>query len=190
MTMLPESKLPMTAEGEGDGAVVRTFDDIRRTMEIPFVPNLYKGAAGATNVLSGTWAAMNNVFLQTSLPMSLASMILYSIAAAKRCRYCSAVHQVTCKTLGVDEDTLQALGSDLAGVSPQRVQEIVQFAVKCALEPQSLGPADYDGVRAQGVSDQEMLEIIGLAALGNYLDTLADAMKVEVDDVFKEAGSA
>jgi alkylhydroperoxidase/carboxymuconolactone decarboxylase family protein YurZ len=40
-------------------------------------------------------------------------------------------------------------------------------------------------VRAEGVSDEEIVEIIALAALGNYLDTLADALRVDVDDVFK-----
>ena len=31
------------------------------------------------------------------------------------------------------------------------------------------------------------LPIIALAALGYYLDTLTDAMKIQVDDVFEEA---
>ncbi len=114
-------------------------------------------------------------------------MILFSISAAKKCQYCSAVHQVTCKTLGVEEDTLAALDSNLEALAPQRVQAIVRFAQKCALDPQSLEAADYEAVRAQGIGDQELMEIIALAALGNLLDTLADGMKVEVDSVFTEA---
>ena len=187
MEQLPISQLPITEEQDATGAIARVYDDIKRVMEIPFVPNIDKVAAGAPNVLTGTWEVLRNVFLQTSLPMPLATMILFSIAAARKCQYCSAVHQVTCKMLGVDEETLAALDSDLATLAPQRVQEIVKFALKCALAPQSLEQADYDRVRDQGVSDQELLEIIGLAALGGYLDTLADAMKVEVDSVFKEA---
>ncbi len=44
-----------------------------------------------------------------------------------------------------------------------------------------------DAIRAQGVSDEEIIEVISLAALGNYLDTLADALKVPVDSVFRDA---
>ncbi len=89
--------------------------------------------------------------------------------------------------LGVDEATLEALHSDLAALAPQRVNTIVNFAQNCALNPRSLTAADYDGVREQGVSDEEPTEIVALAALGSFLDTLADGMKVEVDSVFKEA---
>jgi uncharacterized peroxidase-related enzyme len=177
----------MVEETEAGGDVAQSFDDIKRVMEIPFIPNIHKTVANSPTALAGTWDALRNIFLQTSLPMSLASMILFSIAAAKKCQYCSAVHQVTCKTLGVEEETLAALDSNLEALAPQRVQAIVKFAQKCALDPQSLQEADYEAVREQGIGDQELMEIIALAALGNFLDTLADGMKVEVDSVFKEA---
>lgn len=186
MTNLAISGIPVISEVDATGQVKEVFDDVRRVLEIPFVPNLHRGLAGAPNVLSGTWEALRNVFLGTSLPMPLASMILYSIAAAKKCRYCSAVHHVTCLNVGVEQDTLAALDGDLAGLSPRRVQAIVRFARKCALDPQSLEAGDYEAVRAEGVGEQELVEIIGLAALGNYLDTVADAMKIEVDDAFTE----
>ena len=39
--------------------------------------------------------------------------------------------------------------------------------------------ADYDRLRDQSVSEEELLEIIGWAALAMYNDTLADAMKMD-----------
>jgi len=173
-------------EQSATGEVKDIFDDVRRTLEIPFVPNIHRAAAGAPNVLAATWSAVSKAFLSTSLPMPLASMILYSIAKAKNCQYCSAVHQITCNNLGVEEETLAIIDSDLDGLTPRRVQAIIKFAQKCAFDPQSLDAAAYDAVRGEGISEQEIVEIIGLAALGNYLDTLADSMKVEVDDVFTE----
>lgn len=187
MNELPVSRLPSTDEQDAAGEVARTFDDIKRVMEIPFIPNIYKAVATSPTALNGSWDVFRNVFLQTSLPMSLASMIMFSIASAKNCQYCSSVHQVTCKTLGVDEQTLAALHGNLDALAPRRVQEIVKFAQKCALDPQGLTAADYEAVREQGVGDDELVEIIALAALTNYLDTLADGMKIEVDSVFKEA---
>lgn len=187
MAELPVSQLPTTEEETASGEVAQTFDDIKRVMEIPFVPNIYKAVATAPNALAGTWSLHQAVGLQTSLPMSLAAMIEYSIANARNCQYCSSVHQVTCKTLGVDEETLAALSGNLEALAPRRVQEIIKFAQKCALAPQSLTAADYDAVRDQGVSDDELTEIIALAAMANYFDTLADCMKIEVDSVIREA---
>jgi len=186
MNMLATSRLPIVAEESAVEAVRDIFDDIKRVLEIPFVPNIHGVAANAPNVLHGTWDALRHVFLTTNLPMPLASMILFSIAAAKNCQYCSAVHEVTCRNLGVEEETLARVTGDLDSLTPRRVQAIIKFAQKCALTPQSLVEADYEAVRAEGISDQELIEIIGLAALGNYLDTLADGLKVEVDSVFTE----
>ena len=70
---------------------------------------------------------------------------------------------------------------------PNIHRAIVKFAQKCALDPQGLAEADYEAVREQGVSDVGLMDIIALAALGNYLDTMADAMKIDVDAVFTEA---
>ena len=55
------------------------------------------------------------------------------------------------------------------------------------MDRQSLTDADYEEVRNQGVSDEEMVEIIALAALGNYLDTIANSLKLPVDDFIAQA---
>ena len=187
MTNSPISGLPLIEESEASSQTAELYDSIKEVMELPFVPNIHKSIGAAPNALAGTWGAVRNIFLGTSLPMSLASMILFSIASAKNCQYCSAVHQLTCTTLGVEEDTLAALQDDLSAVAPERVQAIVSFAVKCAMDPQGLAAGDYDAVRRQGVSDEEIIEVISLAGLGNYLDTMADALKVEVDSVIRDA---
>lgn len=179
------SHLEIMDESAADGEVSEVFDEIKRVMEIPFVPNIMKSQGRSASALKGAWGAFSNVFLKTSLPMSLASMILYTIAAQRNCEYCSSVHKMTCKTIGIDENTLAALEKDLEALTPRRVQQIVSFAEQAANRPQTITQDDYDRVRAEGVSDEEIVEIVALAALGNYLDTVADALQVDVDDVFK-----
>jgi alkylhydroperoxidase family enzyme len=83
--------------------------------------------------------------------------------------------------LGVDEETLEMLAKNLDNVSPKRLQAIIQFALKCAFDPQRLTAADYDRVREQGISDDELAQIIFLTALANFNDTLADGFKIEVE---------
>lgn len=175
------SKLPITEEAAATESVKSIFSDIQRVLELPFVPNIYKALATSPTVLAGTWAVHRNVFLNTSLPISLASMILFSISATRNCRYCSSIHKVNCKTLGVDETTLSALQGDLASLTPQRVHTVVQFAVQCALDTHGLKNEDYDAIRSLGLGDEELLEIISLAAMANYFDTLADGIKIDVD---------
>ena len=97
------------------------------------------------------------------------------------------IHKVNCMSSGIDEDTLAALESDLEALSPVRVQTILRFAEKCAFDRHNLTDADYDEVRDQGVTDEEMIEIVALTALSTYLDIIADSFKLDVDDVIKQA---
>ncbi len=174
------SQLSSIQESEASGEVAPIYEEIQRELGIPFVPNIDKA-------LAGKWQLFRHVFLGTSLPTSLAAMILYTVAAANKCVYCGSIHKVTCRTVGVDEETLAALDSNLAGLSPRRVQAIVSFAKKCATDRHSLGDADYEKLREQGISDEEIVEIVSLAALGNYLDTIADSLKLEVDEAIAQA---
>ncbi|NJN55975.1 MAG: hypothetical protein HC804_15230 [Anaerolineae bacterium] len=64
-------------------------------------------------------------------------------------------------------------------MNPHRIRVIIEFALKCALTPQSLEAEDYDRVRDQGVSDEELVEIIFIASFANMTDTLADALKLK-----------
>jgi uncharacterized peroxidase-related enzyme len=167
--------------------VSEVFAEIQRELGIPFVPNIGKTLAHSPAAVKGYWAVFNQVFLQTSLPNSLAAMILYTIASANNCNYCGSIHKVTCRTVGIDEDTLSALDDNLAALAPKRVQGIVSFARKCAMDPQSLVSEDYQALREQGIGDDEIVEIVSLAALGNYLDTIADSLKLDVDEAISEA---
>ncbi len=41
-----------------------------------------------------------------------------------------------------------------------------------------------------GISDSEIIEIVALAALGGYLDAIADALKIDVDEMIAQGLAA
>ena len=179
--------LPLVQEEEAPEHVSEIYDQIRSEMGIPFVPNIDKSLANSPNMLRGTWEVLRNVFLGTSLPKSLASMILFSVSSANKCNYCSPIFKVTCMTVGIEEDTLATLENDLDALAPERAQATIKFAQKCAFDSDSLTADDFDSLRQQGVSDAEITEIITLAALAIYLNTIADSLKVDTDDAIAAA---
>ena len=81
---------------------------------------------------------------------------LFAIARQNECQYCSASHELSCRTLGIDEATLHTLVNDLPQLTPERIRTTIQFALRVARSPKSLVRADYDHVRAQGVTDEEI----------------------------------
>jgi len=187
MHYLQVSNLPIIEEDEADGEVAELYGETKRVLEMPYVPNIAKALAAAPNVLAMGVDVYRSFYQNLSLPHSLVAMISYCIPEAKNCKYCAANGELHCRTLGIDEETLEMLARDLGNVNPQRVRAIIQFALMCALEPQVLVAEDYDRVRDQGVTDEEILEIIFIAAIANFSDTLADALKIEVDEMVSQA---
>lgn len=187
MYYLAVSNLPMVEEEDATDDVARIYTEVKREYQIPFVPNMAKALAVSPAALAMHWDFSRSLLQHSTLPQALTAMILYSVAETGNCEYCSAGNELTCRTLGVDEETLSALVKDLENVSPERIQAIIGFALKAAHDPQRLVAEDFERVREQGITDEEMVEIIFIAAVGNYADTLADALKIEVETMVADA---
>lgn len=186
MNLMPVHPIPLIEPKNGNEEIEIIFDEILRITESPTVTNMWRTLANSLPALCGTWQLMKQVFFESNLPLSLKAMILFSISAANRCAYCGAVMEVTCRTVGVEEDTLKAIVNDLDSLNPERVRVIIGFARRCAKTPYAITEADYDMVRGYGITDEELVEIVSLAAVGNYFDTLADALKLEADAFYTE----
>jgi uncharacterized peroxidase-related enzyme len=187
MTYTAVNDLPLIDEENALGQVAQIYAEVKRDMQLPVVPNMMKALAVSPASLATHWDFSRSFYQHTTLPESLTSMILFAIAETANCTYCSAAHELTCRTLGTDEETLRALVEDLGNVSPERIRAIIEFALKASHAPQSLVAEDYERLRKMGVTDAELVEIILVAAVGNYVDTLADALKIPVDSLVAEA---
>ncbi len=187
MNYSPVSGLPLIEEDEATDEVAQIYEEVKRDLQVPFIPNYFKVLAVSPAALAIDWGNFRSFIQHATLPQSLIAMIHFAIASMNQCEYCSANNELTCRTLGIDEETLAALVEDLGNVSPKRVQAIIEFALKVAHDSKSLVAEDYDRVRNHGVTDEELVEIILIAALGTYGDTMADALKVKVDAPVAEA---
>jgi uncharacterized peroxidase-related enzyme len=169
------------------GQVAEIYAEVKRDLQVPVVPNMMRALAVSPAALATHWDFSRSFYQRSTLPESLTSMILYAIAVSSNCTYCSAAHELTCRTLGIDEETLRTLVEDLGNVSPERIRAIIEFALKASHAPQSLVSEDYERLRTMGVTDAELVEIIHVVAIGNYVDTLADALKIPVESLVAEA---
>jgi uncharacterized peroxidase-related enzyme len=181
MAELPPHAIPLIHETEASEEVNEMFGQFKQMWQLPFVPNMVKGIAPSTAALK-MYLGLNREFEENlTLPGALASMICFTVAEKSDCTYCAATHELTCRHLGVDEETLRTIAKDLKDVNPERIRSIIEFALKAAKYPQQLEPADYDAVRAHGVTNDEIIEIIMVAGFAVFLDIVADGLKVEVE---------
>jgi uncharacterized peroxidase-related enzyme len=186
MSQPQSNNLPMIDENEAAGEVADIYDQVKREFQIPIVPNIMKALAASPVALKMFWSLVR-LMEDLTLPQSLVAMITYTIATKNECEYCSVNNELTCRTLGVDEVTLAQLVEDLGNVKPERVRAIIEFALMVATHPKALTPDDYERLREQGVTDEEIVEIVMVAAVSVQGDILADTLKIEVEPMVKEA---
>ena len=150
---------PIIDEVMAQGDVARVFADFRRTKGTAFVPNFFKTLANAPAAMEGTWNVYRDVSNRGLLPTALKEMLFVAISAARNCQYCTTAHLAFCTLLGVDPATLVLLDTNISAIEPPRTRAVIHFAVRCATDPASLTAADYDALRAQGITDAELVEI-------------------------------
>lgn len=183
MKTLPESNLHPVEESEATGEVAQLYADFKRDLQAPFVPNMMKTLAISPAALASGWGLYGNFLKETTLPPALISMILYTVAESRDCAYCAAQNEFACRSLGIDEETLSALVNDLESVSPERIRAIIAFALKVSHDPVAVNAQDFDMLRAQGITDEEVVEIAFNAAMATMFDILADTLKIQVEEV-------
>ena len=187
MAELPLHGIPSIEEDEATGELAEIYDAIKRELQTPYVPNWVKALGTSPAALKMYLGFYRSFYGNMTLPQSLVAMICYAIAQKGNCTYCTALNELTCRTLGVDDDTLSAIATNLGEVNPERIRAIIAFALKTASSPKALAREDFDAVRAHGISDGEILEIILVAGAAVLNDVLADAIKVQVDEPISEA---
>ena len=67
-----------------------------------------------------------------------------------------------------------------------KLRDIIQFALKCSRNPQSLTESDYEKLRQQGLKQSEIVELIAMSALAVYANIIADATGMEPDEMFEK----
>ena len=58
---------------------------------------------------------------------------------------------------------------------------ILKFAVRTAKDPNAVKEEDFQKLREHGLSDEEIMEVIMMAAFTNFINIWADAAGIDVD---------
>ena len=59
---------------------------------------------------------------------------------------------------------------------------MLDFAVKLTREPAKMLESDVQGLRELGLTDEEILSVVGITCLFNFMNRLADGLGVEIPE--------
>jgi uncharacterized peroxidase-related enzyme len=156
---------------EGD---VREMYDRDRTVSGE-VPNYTR----AFSRRPGVYAAWRELNVAIRGGMDLRRYELATVAAARRLRssYCAMAHGSVLMNKFMDPDTLRAVVADHHDAGLDEVDvAVMDLADKVAADATSVTQADIDRLRALGLSDTDIFDVIAAAAARCFFSKTLDAL--------------
>lgn len=171
-------------EEQASGALARLYEQERA--DDGYVWNTTRAFSHRPAVLAG-W----NEFLKTiRANMELRRYELATLAAARRLRssYCMLAHGSVLLDNGLLEpDELRAVATDhrTAGLDAADVA-VMDLAEKVAGDATSITEDDIDALRAVGLSDPEILDVVLAAAARCFMSKTVDALGAQPDREYED----
>jgi uncharacterized peroxidase-related enzyme len=166
-------------------------DDIRaRILAVQeksgFVPNVFLALAHRPDEFRAFFA-YHDALMEKEGGLSKAEreMIVVATSGANECQYCVVAHgailRIRAKNPYVADQV--AINYRKADITP-RQKAMLDFAMKVALDAQSVGDADYVALRAHGFTDNDAWDIGAIAAFFALSNRLANMASMRPNDEF------
>lgn len=104
--------MKVVEESEATGKVKEVYEDIKKTLGIDFIPNMYKAMANNPEYLETTWKKVQAIMTRKGkLDSKTKDIIALTVSIMSGCDYCIGVYNETVKHAGLDDEALTELYS-------------------------------------------------------------------------------
>ncbi len=142
-----------------------------------FVPNVFRVYSFRPERLS-TWFAHFRQLHEPTEHLNAAEreMIAVAVSMANGCLYCLVAHGAALREALGDPIVADRITLDYkrAGLDP-RMGAVLDFAVKVTRHPLDCGPEDLENLKSHGLTEEEVWDVIEIAAMYNFTNRMASA---------------
>ena len=103
------ASVKMIEDGTATTEVQSVYEDIKKTREIAYVPNIWKTLATHPPTLKRIWLGIKTVMAPGRLDPLTKEMIAVAVSATNNCDYCIRSHTAAARKLGMDNEMLGEL---------------------------------------------------------------------------------
>lgn len=165
-------------EHDATGAVADYYADQRAAWG--FLPN-YAAAFSTRPDIAQAWNTLNTTIREG---MERRRFEIATIAAARALRstYCTVAHAKFLRDECGDEATVRSIAAEPSGAAlgPQD-RAVYEFAGKVAVDASTVDQADIDRLRASGLSDSDIADVVFAAAARSFFTRVLDALGARLD---------
>jgi len=155
-----------------------------------FIPNVFLALAHRPDEFRAFFAYHDALMEKESgLTKAEREMIVVATSGANQCQYCVVAHgailRVRAKNALVADQV--AINYRKADITPKQ-RAMLDFAMKTALEPWTIGEADFEALRGHGFSDEDIWDIGGVASFFALSNRMANLTNMRPNDEFYTLG--
>jgi uncharacterized peroxidase-related enzyme len=166
------------AEDAATGALAEYYRQQRAAWG--FLPN-YAGAFSTRPDVAQAWNTMNAT-IRDGMDRRRFELATIAAARALHSTYCTAAHSKFMRDVCGDEATLRLIAQDATGAAlspPDRA--VYQFATKVAADAASIAQPDVDQLRALGLSDADIADVVFAVSARSFFTRVLDALGAQLD---------
>jgi uncharacterized peroxidase-related enzyme len=146
-----------------------------------FLPN-YATAFSHRPDVAQAWNVLN-VTIRGSMDRRWFELATIAAARALRSTYCTVAHSTFLRDVCGDDEALRAIAADPSGSAlDEQGHAIFAFATKVAIDAASIEQSDVDGLRAHGLTDLDVTNIVFAAAARSFFTRVLDGLGSQLDD--------
>jgi len=147
--------------------------------QLGVVPNLFRTIAHSPAALEG-YLSLNGALAKGSLDAATRERIALAVAEFNGCNYCLAAHTYIGKNLAKLSDS-EIEANRRGRSSDAKADAAVVFAVKAVSTRGHVSEADLSAVRAAGLTEADIIEIIAHVALNTLTNFVNEVAGTDID---------
>lgn len=186
----PLTRFRMVSYQDATPEVKAIYDETMRDMGLPFVLNWFKCQGSNATLLKGNWAKLKSTMLVGQVPFILKQLIIYNISKQKGCQYCAHAHGTIADSLShtlTGDKSIRLTNNLESDFIPASYKVALSLVTRAALQPDSITDGDFEVLREEGYTHEEIQELMALADLTNMINTIADISGIRIDNELMEA---
>jgi uncharacterized peroxidase-related enzyme len=145
-----------------------------------FLPNF--AAVFSTRPEVGKAWSMLNKTVRDGMDRRRFEIATIGAARALRSTYCTAAHSKFLRDVCDDEPTMIAIAQDPSGAGlSEQDRAVYEFAARVALDASSIGQNDVEALRAHGLTDADVADVVFAAAARSFFTRVLDGLGAQLD---------
>lgn len=123
------------------------------------------------------------VMREGELDRKLKETVAVVVSQTNGCAYCAASHRESLvEVFGLPADRVEAVRSMALPDLPARERAAAEFAAQAAEDPHRLTDDHFEALYDAGFSPQNVVELLGVVGLFNFVNTYGIAMDLQPED--------